>query len=320
MGKRIGAVEDLAVIDKSFWKARRVLVTGHTGFKGSWISLWLASLGAEVTGYALAPATEPNMFDAANVAKGLKESVIADIRDIDRLRQVIAKVRPEVVIHLAAQPLVRASYADPLETYSVNVMGTITLIEAIRRAGGPMALVNVTSDKCYQNHEWVWGYRESDAMGGFDPYSSSKGCAELVTSAMRNSFFPPESWSDHKLAIASARSGNVIGGGDWAEDRLVPDLVRAFTSGTAAAVRRPGATRPWQHVLEPLHGYLLLAQRLLEHGPEYAEAWNFGPEDSDAREVGWLAERVSRLALCDLVARTLKLGLGLLGIETVERM
>ena len=288
-------MENLAMIDQSFWNARRVLVTGHTGFKGSWISLWLASLGAEVTGYALAPATTPNMFDAANVAGDLKNSIIADIRDMDRLRQVIGTVRPEIVIHLAAQPLVRASYADPIETYSVNVMGTVTLIEAIRRTGGPRAVINVTSDKCYENREWVWGYRESDPVGGFDPYSSSKGCAELVTSAMRNSFFPPQSWPEHQLALASARAGNVIGGGDWAEDRLVPDLVRAFTAGTAAAVRRPGAVRPWQHVLEPLYGYLLLAQRLLEHGPEYAEAWNFGPAESDAREVGWLAERVSRL-------------------------
>jgi CDP-glucose 4,6-dehydratase len=283
------------MIDKSFWRGRRALITGHTGFKGGWLSLWLESLGAEVTGYALAPATSPNLYEAAEVARGLKESVIADIRDLDRLADVIRKAHPEIVIHMAAQPLVRASYADPIETYSVNVLGTVTLLEAIRRAGGVRAVVSVTSDKCYENREWVWGYRESDPMGGFDPYSSSKGCTELVTAAMRNSFFHPESWSEHRVALASARAGNVIGGGDWAEDRLVPDLVRAFTAGLAAAVRRPDAIRPWQHVLEPLSGYLVLAERLVDDGPDFADAWNFGPEESDAREVGWLADRVTKL-------------------------
>ena len=303
MGERSRVVEDLAMIEKTFWRGRRVLVTGHTGFKGGWLSLWLESLGAEVTGYALAPTSSPNLYEAANVTRGLKESVIADIRDLDRLGDVIRRAPPEIVIHMAAQPLVRASYADPIETYSVNVLGTATLLEAIRRAGGVRAVVSVTSDKCYENREWAWGYRESDPMGGFDPYSSSKGCAELVTSAMRNSFFHPESWPEHKVAVASARAGNVIGGGDWAEDRLVPDLVRAFTAGLAAAVRRPDAIRPWQHVLEPLSGYLVLAERLVEDGPDFADAWNFGPEESDAREVGWLADRVSKLwgegARCD---------------------
>ena len=283
------------MIEKAFWRGRRVLVTGHTGFKGGWLSLWLECLGAEVTGYALAPASSPNLYESANVATGLKESIFADIRDFDRLRGVIRVARPEIVIHMAAQPLVRSSYADPIETYSVNVVGTVTLLEAIRRAGGVRAVVSVTSDKCYENREWAWGYRESDPMGGFDPYSSSKGCAELATAAMRASFFHPESWSGHKVAVASARAGNVIGGGDWAEDRLVPDLIRAFTAGRAAAVRRPEAVRPWQHVLEPLSGYLVLAERLVEDGPAYAEGWNFGPWETDAKEVGWLSKRVSEL-------------------------
>lgn len=283
------------MIDKSFWRGRRVFLTGHTGFKGGWLSLWLGSVGAEVTGYALAPNTSPNLYEAANVAQSLKESVIADIRDQDRLGEAIRRTAPEIVIHMAAQPLVRASYADPIETYSVNVVGTAALLNAVRKAGSVRGVVSVTSDKCYENREWVWGYRESDPMGGFDPYSSSKGCAELVTCAMRSSFFHPESWPEHKVAVASARAGNVIGGGDWAEDRLVPDLVRAFSSGQPASVRRPEAFRPWQHVLEPLSGYLILAERLVDEGPGYAEAWNFGPEESDAREVGWLADHMSKL-------------------------
>lgn len=283
------------MIDRAFWRARRVLVTGHTGFKGGWLCLWLQQLGAEVTGYALAPNTSPNLYDAAAVGSGLRQSILADIRNLDRLCEVLRSARPEVVIHMAAQPLVRASYDDPIETYAVNVLGTVTLLEAIRRSGGVRSVVSVTSDKCYENREWVWGYRESDPMGGFDPYSSSKGCAELVTAAMRSSFFHPESWSEHKVAVASARAGNVIGGGDWAEDRLVPDLVRAFSAGRAAAVRRPDAIRPWQHVLEPLSGYLVLAERLVDEGPEFADAWNFGPDESDSREVGWLADRVGKL-------------------------
>lgn len=283
------------MIDEGFWRARRVLVTGHTGFKGGWLSLWLARLGAEITGYALRPTTAPNLFEAAGVASGLKQSVLADIRDLPRLCEVLQSARPEIVVHMAAQPLVRASYDDPIETYSVNVLGTVTVLEAIRRTGGVRAMISVTSDKCYENGEQVRGYNETDPMGGFDPYSSSKGCAELATAAMRSSFFHPAAWSEHKVGVASARAGNVIGGGDWAADRLVPDLIRAFTGGQAARVRRPDAVRPWQHVLEPLSGYLVLAERLYENGPAYAEGWNFGPEDADAREVGWLADRMRNL-------------------------
>jgi CDP-glucose 4,6-dehydratase len=283
------------MIDRAFWRDRRVLVTGHTGFKGGWLCLWLQQLGAEVTGYALAPNTSPYLFEAAAVGNGLRQSILADIRDLDRLCEILRSARPEVVIHMAAQPLVRASYENPIETYSVNVLGTVTLLEAIRRSGGVRSVVNVTSDKCYENREWAWGYRESDPMGGVDPYSSSKGCAELATAAMRNSFFNPALWSEHKVAVASARAGNVIGGGDWADDRLVPDLIRAFAVGRPAAVRRPEAVRPWQHVLAPLSGYLVLAQRLVEDGPACAEGWNFGPEESDAKAVGWLANRVSEL-------------------------
>ncbi len=283
------------MIDAAFWRGRRVLVTGHTGFKGGWLSLWLKHVGAEVVGYALPPVTSPSLFEAAGVASDLAGSVLGDIRDVHRVCDVIRDSRPEIVIHMAAQAVVRASYEDPLETYSVNVLGTATLLEAIRRSSGVRAVVSVTSDKCYENREWVWGYREVDGVGGFDPYSSSKACAELVTAAMRNSFFQPASWSEHRVAVASARAGNVIGGGDWAVDRIVPDLIRAFSEGRAAAVRRPDAVRPWQHVLEPLSGYLVLAERLYQSGAAYGEAWNFGPEESDAREVGWLAGRVAEL-------------------------
>jgi CDP-glucose 4,6-dehydratase len=283
------------MIEPQFWQGRRVLLTGHSGFKGGWLSLWLERLGAQVTGYALAPATSPNLFEAAHVARGLKRSILADIRDEQQLFEVMQEARPEIVIHMAAQALVRASYDVPAATYSVNVLGTVTLLEAVRRADGVRAVINVTSDKCYEIRESVRSYRESDPMGGFDPYSSSKACAELVTAAMRNSFFDPASWSEHKVAVASGRAGNAIGGGDWAADRLIPDLVRAFRAGRPAAVRSPRAVRPWQHVLEPLSGYLILAQRLYDHGPAYGEGWNFGPEECDEKEVGWLAARASEL-------------------------
>jgi CDP-glucose 4,6-dehydratase len=279
------------MIAPNFWRGRRVFVTGHTGFKGSWLSLWLQQLGAEVTGYALAPGTDPNLFDVARVAEGM-ESEIGDIRDLAHLTAAMKRAGPEIVLHLAAQPIVRRSYVDPVETYSTNVMGLVNVFEAIRAVGGIKACVNVTSDKCYENREWAYGYREIDAMGGYDPYSSSKGCAELVTSAYRQSFFSSSDPS-HFVALASARAGNVIGGGDWAPDRLIPDVLRAFTEDRPAIIRNPSAVRPWQHVLEPLCGYLMLGERLAGEAPErYAEAWNFGPAPEDTRQVRWIVNKM----------------------------
>lgn len=272
-----------------------MFLTGHTGFKGGWLSLWLQSLGAEVHGYALNPPTEPNLFSIAEVGKHMASSVIADIRDADALRHAMQAARPEIVFHLAAQPLVRYSYDQPAETYAVNVMGTVHLLEAVRATSGVKAVVNVTTDKCYENREWLWGYRENEPMGGFDPYSSSKGCAELVTAAYRNSFFQPSTVNRQPSpAVATARAGNVIGGGDWAADRLIPDIMRAIIQGNPVNIRNPHAIRPWQHVLEPLSGYLSLAQKLYEEGAVYAEGWNFGPHDEDARPVQWIVERLTK--------------------------
>ena len=278
-------------VNGSFWRGKKVLLTGHTGFKGSWLSLWLEQLGAGVTGYALQPPTDPNLFEVANVASGMR-SIIGDIRDGEALAKVMRDAVPDIVIHMAAQSLVRRSYEDPVETYSTNVMGTVNLLESVRKTSSVRAVVNVTSDKCYDNKEWQRGCREDEAMGGFDPYSSSKGCAELVTSAYRNSFFNPANYNEHHVALASARAGNVIGGGDWAEDRLVPDILRAISAGKPVSIRNPHAIRPWQHVLEPLSGYLLLAQKLYDKGAAYAEAWNFGPDDEDDRPVQWIVERM----------------------------
>ena len=270
----------------AFWYDKRILLTGHTGFKGSWLSLWLQSMGAQVTGYALAPPTHPSMFEIAEVAQGMT-SVIGDIRDLTKLQAVFAEHRPEIVIHMAAQPLVRYSYQNPVETYSTNVMGTVHLLEAVRNSPSVKAVVNITTDKCYENREWVWGYRENEPMGGFDPYSNSKGCSELVTSAYRRSFF-----QEKGIALASARAGNVIGGGDWAADRLIPDILRAFEQNQPVIIRNPHATRPWQHVLEPLSGYLTLAERLCTDGQAFAEGWNFGPHDDDASPVQWIVEHM----------------------------
>lgn len=276
--------------DPAFWAGRRVLITGHTGFKGSWLSLWLSRLGAQVTGFALAPDTSPNLFALAGVADSI-DSRLGDVRDLDALRACMGDARPEVVLHLAAQALVRASYADPVATYASNVLGTVHLLEAVRSCPSVQAVLIVTSDKAYENREWPWAYREDEAMGGRDPYSSSKGCAELVTAAYRASFFGP---GGHHARVASARAGNVIGGGDWSPDRLVPDAVRAFERGEALEIRAPSAVRPWQHVLEPLSGYLRLAEVLAgPDGPAACEAWNFGPADEDCRPV---AEVVTALA------------------------
>jgi CDP-glucose 4,6-dehydratase len=286
-------MESVAV-NPLFWKEKRVLLTGHTGFKGSWLSLWLQSMGAQVVGYALAPPTNPSLFVVTNAAEGMT-SLVGDIRDFSSLSSAFLKYQPEIVIHMAAQPLVRYSYINPIETYSTNIMGTVHLLEASRLAGSVRAIVNVTSDKCYENHEWLWGYRENEPMGGHDPYSSSKGCAELITSAYRSSYFNPIDYANHGIALATARAGNVIGGGDWAEDRLIPDIMNAITHGNPVNIRNPHAIRPWQHVLEPLSGYLLLAERLYKEGPSYSEGWNFGPSDEDAKPVLWITERVTNM-------------------------
>jgi CDP-glucose 4,6-dehydratase len=275
-------------VNSDFWQDKKVFLTGHTGFKGSWLALWLQSMGAKVTGYALSPPTEPNLFTVAKVEQGLVQSIMGDIRNAEQLRLAMQIAQPDIVLHLAAQALVRYSYAQPIETYSVNVMGTVHLLEAVRATPSVKAVVNVTTDKCYENREWHWGYRENEALGGFDPYSSSKGCAELVTAAYRQSFL-----HEAGVALASARAGNVIGGGDWASDRLLPDFLRAIDANELLIIRSPEATRPWQHVLEPLSGYLRLAERLFTDGADFAEAWNFGPLDEDARSVRWIIEQLA---------------------------
>ena len=278
------------------YEGKRVLLTGHTGFKGGWLTLWLQSLGAEVTGYALAPDTTPSLYEVAGVERACR-SVIADVRDLARLRTVIHEAAPHFVFHLAAQPLVRLSYEQPVETVATNVLGTAHVLDALRQEGRPCVAVIVTSDKCYENREWIWGYREDEPMGGHDVYSMSQGAAELVVSAFRRSFFPPARLDRHGVAVASARAGNVVGGGDWAKDRIVPDSIAALAAGRAIPVRNPNGVRPWQHVLEPLGGYLLLGARLAAGGPEAArvcEAWNFGPAAEDARPVRDVVEALIR--------------------------
>ena len=291
MGVGPGTLESVAM-NRDFWRCRRVFLTGHTGFKGAWLALWLSECGTEVHGYALEPPTVPSFYFATGLEKQLASSVIGDVRDAEALTHAMRAARPEVVFHLAAQPLVRRAYIEPAETYTVNVLGTVNLLEAVRNTPGVKAVVIVTTDKCYENREWPWPYREDDSLGGLDPYSSSKACAELVVSTWRRSYLQAAD-----VGLASARAGNVIGGGDWAADRLIPDFLRALDEGEPLVVRSPTATRPWQHVLEPLAGYSLLAEKLYAEGAPWAEAWNFGPDESDARTVQWIVE-----TLCARVA------------------
>lgn len=279
-------------MNPEFWSGKRVFLTGHTGFKGSWLSLWLQHLGAELTGFALPAPTEPSLFEEAAVAQGMA-SHIGDIRNLQTLMETMQAAHPEIVIHMAAQPLVRYSYQNPVETYSTNVMGTVHLLEAVRNTPSVRAVVNITTDKCYENKEWLWGYRENEPMGGHDPYSNSKGCAELVSAAYRASFFNTRTAGSHGVALATARAGNVIGGGDWATDRLIPDILKAFEQNRVVNIRYPQAIRPWQHVLEPLRAYLLLAEKLYEQGTAFAEGWNFGPTDEDAQSVGWIVQKMA---------------------------
>lgn len=271
-----------------------MLVTGHTGFKGGWLCLWLQQLGVKVVGYSLEPPSKPSLFELANVSQSMI-SLHGDVRDLANMVAAVQRHQPEIVMHMAAQSLVRYSYGNPVDTYATNVMGTVNVLEAVRRFGGVRAVLIVTSDKCYENREREQGYREDEPMGGYDPYSSSKGCAELVTAAYRNSYFNPKQAAHHVPAIASARAGNVIGGGDWAEDRLLPDMVHAFVLRQPVIIRRPDAIRPWQHVLEPLRGYLQLIELLWEQGGRYAEGWNFGPDEGDAKPVSWVADRLVTL-------------------------
>ena len=276
-----------AQVKAEFWKGKRVFLTGHTGFKGGWLSLWLADMGAIVRGYSLLPPTDPSLFEVARI-KSVVESIHGDIRNLSQISTAMTEFNPDIVIHMAAQPLVRFSYIDPIETYSTNVMGTLNVFEGARKCSNLRAIVNITTDKCYENKEWEWGYRESEPMGGHDPYSNSKGCAELLTSAYRNSFFNTKDGP----YLSSGRAGNVIGGGDWAKDRLIPDILRAFEVSQPVVIRNPLATRPWQHVLEPLSGYLILAQHLYAEGHKFAEGWNFGPRDEDVEPVEWILNKM----------------------------
>lgn len=273
------------------YKDRKVLITGHTGFKGSWLACWLMQLGAQVTGYSLPAPTDPSNYDLCSLEKRIT-SIVGDVRDVDHLTAVVEEQKPEIIFHLAAQPLVRLSYEEPRETFETNIMGVVNLFEAVRRTSSTKALVNITSDKCYENREWAWGYRENDPMGGFDPYSSSKGCSELVTAAYTRSFFPVEKLAEHGVAVGSVRAGNVIGGGDWALDRLIPDCMRSLVAGEPIGIRNPGAVRPWQHVLEPLSGYLWLGSLLMSGYGQYTGGWNFGPEITDTEPVGSIVDRI----------------------------
>ncbi|MCX6325447.1 MAG: CDP-glucose 4,6-dehydratase [Bacteroidia bacterium] len=277
-----------------FYKGRKVFITGHTGFKGSWLSIFLHWLGADVYGYALKPHTIPSLYELAKVDQ-LVTSTVGDVRDYNFLLRTLKEVQPEVIIHMAAQAIVMESYKNPRETYEINVMGTVNLLDAVRQVESVKAILNITTDKCYENKEWHWGYRENEPMGGYDPYSNSKGCSELVTSSFRNSFFNSKEYKNHGVSLASARAGNVIGGGDWAENRLIPDFIRAIMHGEKLKIRSPYSIRPWQHVLEPLSGYLMLCEKLYTAGTAFAEGWNFGPDDSDAKNVEWITKKICEL-------------------------
>lgn len=283
-----------AMVNKEFWKGKKVLITGHTGFKGSWLCMYLNTLGAEVSGYALEPPTEVNLYELCGISSFVS-STISDVRDFDSLLKKIEVEKPEIIIHMAAQPLVIESYKNPRETYEINVMGTVNLLEAVRHVESVKAVVNVTTDKCYENREWPWGYREYEPMGGYDPYSNSKGCSELVTSSFRSSFFNTKDNHIHRVNLASSRAGNVIGGGDWAKDRLIPDFIRSITLGEQLKIRNPYSIRPWQHVIEPLTGYLILCEKLYDQGSAFAEGWNFGPDDNDAKNVEWVIKTICEI-------------------------
>jgi CDP-glucose 4,6-dehydratase len=283
------------VVNASFWRGKRVFITGHTGFKGAWLSIWLASMGAKIGGFSLAAPSQPSLFQLADVAAYADSSVHGDIRDAQALQTALVDFRPDIVMHLAAQALVLPSFVDPAATFATNVQGTVHLLDAVRHCPTVRVAMVITSDKCYDNREWHWGYRENDPMGGKDPYSASKGCAELVVSSYRSSFFSPDTHPQHGVTLVSARAGNVIGGGDWAQYRLIPDLVRGVLSHQPVLIRNPLATRPWQHVLEPLSGYLCLAESAWEQGPAVSDGWNFGPADSAACSVGWIADRFAQL-------------------------
>lgn len=279
------------MVKEDFWKNKRVLITGHTGFKGSWLSLWLSELGAKVVGYALRPPTKSNFFEICELGKKIT-SILGDVRSLKKLKEVFDKYKPEIVFHMAAQSLVRYSYREPIKTYETNVMGTVNVFEACRSTPSVKAIVNITSDKCYENRNWIKGYRESDPMGGYDPYSSSKGCAELITNAYTRSYF---NYRHNDTILASVRAGNVIGGGDWGEDRLIPDCIKALFKEKPIVIRNPDSVRPWQFILDPLYGYLLLAQRLYKDGEKFCGAWNFGPGKKNEKPVKWLVERIIKL-------------------------
>jgi CDP-glucose 4,6-dehydratase len=293
MGKESSRMENMVTAD--FWRGKRVLVTGHTGFKGAWLSLWLKLLGAEVIGYSLAPPSQPNLFEALGIAEEIIH-FYSDVRDIEKLQKVFREYKPDLVFHLAAQSLVRLSYREPHLTYETNIMGTVNVLEAVRQTPGVKSVVIATSDKCYENREWLWGYREQDNLGGNDPYSSSKAAAEIVTGAYLRSYFPPETYNrEHQVGLASVRAGNVIGGGDWGTDRLIPDCIKAFHRKEKIIIRYPDAVRPWQYVLEPLRGYLMMAAALYQEGPQYSGAWNFGPDDNDCRPVKWVVQYMCQM-------------------------